>query len=57
MLTVKYAEKKNIFLIFNLAEGIALAKELNVEQAYFTHMSHQMGLHDEISAELPPEYI
>ncbi len=57
MLTVNTLRKKNIFLIFNLAEGIALAKELNVEQAYFTHMSHQMGLHDEISAELPPEYI
>ena len=30
-----------------------MAKELNVKQAYFTHISHQMGLHDEVSEELP----
>ena len=30
-----------------------MAKELNVPQAYFTHMSHQMGLHAEIESELP----
>lgn len=38
---------------FTLAEAIALADELEVEQAYFTHISHQMGLHAEVSASLP----
>lgn len=39
---------------FTLTEAIALADELEVEQAYFTHISHQMGLHGEVSASLPP---
>lgn len=39
---------------FTLLEAIALADELGVEQAYFTHISHQLGLHEEVSRELPP---
>ena len=27
--------------------------ELKPEKAYFTHISHQLGLHDEVSKELP----
>jgi len=27
--------------------------ELKPEKAYFTHISHQLGLHEEISKELP----
>lgn len=38
---------------FTLTEAIALADELGVEQAYFTHISHQLGLHSEVSGELP----
>ena len=38
---------------FNLEEGIKLAKELNVPQTYFTHLSHQMGKHEAIQSELP----
>jgi len=38
---------------YTLAEAIALADELQVPQAYFTHISHQMGLHDTTNAELP----
>lgn len=38
---------------FNLAEAIALVRELEVPQAYFTHISHQLGRHEEIEAELP----
>ncbi|MBL7698483.1 MAG: MBL fold metallo-hydrolase [Chitinophagaceae bacterium] len=40
---------------FNLQEGIAVAQRLNANQTYFTHLSHQMGLHDEVSKELPPK--
>lgn len=39
---------------FNLQEGIELAQKLNVPEAYFTHLSHQMGLHDEVNKQLPP---
>lgn len=38
---------------FTFQEAIDLAKELDVEQAYFTHISHQLGLHEQVSDELP----
>ena len=38
---------------FTLAEATALAIELGAKQTYFTHMSHQMGLHEDVCAELP----
>jgi phosphoribosyl 1,2-cyclic phosphate phosphodiesterase len=38
---------------FTLDEAVALVKELKVPRAYFTHISHQLGLHDEIESELP----
>ncbi len=39
---------------FNLEEAIALAYEINAEKTYFTHISHQLGLHAELENELPP---
>lgn len=39
---------------FTLAEALALVEELQPKQAYFTHISHQLGLHEEIEKELPP---
>lgn len=39
---------------FNLEQAIELAKELNAEKTYFTHISHQLGLHAEVQKELPP---
>jgi len=41
---------------FNLDEAIALVTELRPERAYFTHISHRLGLHQKISKQLP-EYI
>lgn len=38
---------------FNLEEGISMAKELKARQTYFTHLSHQMGLHATVQRELP----
>ncbi len=38
---------------FTLDEATALVQELNVSQAYFTHISHQLGKHDEINRQLP----
>lgn len=38
---------------FTLDEAIALVQELNVPKAYFTHVSHQLGKHEDISKELP----
>ena len=39
---------------FNLDEAVAMARELGASAAYFTHISHQLGKHADISAELPP---
>ncbi|MBK8088464.1 MAG: MBL fold metallo-hydrolase [Chitinophagaceae bacterium] len=39
---------------YNLEEAIAQVQELEVPEAYFTHISHQLGLNDEIESELPP---
>ncbi len=38
---------------FNLDEAIAMVQELKIPTAYFTHISHQLGLHDVIESELP----
>lgn len=38
---------------FNLDEALKLIEELKPEKAYFTHISHQLGLHDEVNDELP----
>ncbi len=38
---------------YSLSEAITLTKELKIPASYFTHVSHQMGLHEEVSAELP----
>ena len=38
---------------FNLQEAIDLVTELNIPSAYFTHISHQLGKHDEVNTLLP----
>lgn len=38
---------------FTLNEAVAVAREIGAEQTYFTHISHQLGLHEELNEELP----
>ncbi|MCX6275929.1 MAG: MBL fold metallo-hydrolase [Bacteroidetes bacterium] len=38
---------------FTLDEAVDFMKELAPEKGYFVHMSHQIGKHDEVNAELP----
>jgi phosphoribosyl 1,2-cyclic phosphate phosphodiesterase len=38
---------------FTLKEAIAVAHEINPETTYFTHISHQLGLHHDIERHLP----
>jgi phosphoribosyl 1,2-cyclic phosphate phosphodiesterase len=38
---------------FTLDEAIALAQELKADQTYFTHISHKLGTHRDVSAQLP----
>lgn len=46
--------KKEHVSHFNLQQAIEVVKELEIPRAYFTHVSHQLGLHKEINKELPP---
>lgn len=39
---------------FTLGEAIELAKEIGAGKTYFTHISHKLGTHREVEAELPP---
>jgi phosphoribosyl 1,2-cyclic phosphate phosphodiesterase len=38
---------------FTLSEAIETARKLNAQTTYFTHISHLMGKHEEVSKELP----
>ena len=38
---------------FTLDEAVTLVKELKIPKAYFTHISHQLGKHEDINNELP----
>jgi len=39
---------------FTLQQAIDLVERVRPERTYLTHISHQMGLHREVEAELPP---
>jgi len=38
---------------FTLDEAVDEVKEMKIPQGYFTHISHQLGKHDDVNAELP----
>jgi len=39
---------------YSLQEAVDLVQELGIPRAYFTHISHQLGLHADVNATLPP---
>lgn len=45
--------KKEHISHFNLEQAINIAQKVKAEQTFLTHISHLMGFHREISAELP----
>ena len=53
ILVVNALRKKEHISHYNLQQAIDLVEELKIPKAYFTHISHQLGLHDEINKELP----
>lgn len=53
ILVLNALRKENHLSHFTLDEAVSLAKELNIPQVYFTHISHQLGLHESINEELP----
>lgn len=38
---------------FNLQEALDFVAEIKPKRAYFTHISHRLGFHDEVSKQLP----
>lgn len=38
---------------FTLDEAIAVSRSLKIPETYFTHISHQLGLHQEVENDLP----
>ena len=53
VLVLNALRKENHLSHFTLDEAVALAQELAVPHVYFTHISHQLGLHENINGELP----
>src|SRR5215218_3911955 len=53
VLVVNALRKEKHISHYNLQEAIDLVLELEVPTAYFTHISHQLGKHQEIEKRLP----
>ena len=52
-LVINALRKEKHLSHFSLDEAIEMATQLKSAQTYFTHISHQMGLHDLVSSGLP----
>jgi phosphoribosyl 1,2-cyclic phosphate phosphodiesterase len=55
VLVVNALRKQTHISHFTLNEAIDLVEEIKIPAAYFTHISHQLGLHAVIEAELPDQ--
>lgn len=53
VLVLNALRRKQHISHFTFEEAIDLMNELKPAQGYFTHISHQLGLHKDVSAELP----
>jgi len=53
ILVLDALRKKKHVSHFTLDEALAIAKDIHPEKAYFTHISHQLGLHEEVESSLP----
>jgi phosphoribosyl 1,2-cyclic phosphate phosphodiesterase len=53
VLVINALRKTSHISHYTLAEALDLIADLKPKQAYITHISHQMGLHEEVNKELP----
>jgi phosphoribosyl 1,2-cyclic phosphate phosphodiesterase len=53
VLVLNALQKEQHISHFNLKEAVEVVKKINPAKAYFTHISHKMGLHATVSKELP----
>ena len=56
-LVINALRKEKHISHYSLREAVNLIKEISPKKSYITHISHQMGLHKEVSKELPPEIV
>lgn len=54
VLTVNALRKDPHHSHFNLDEALGFVEKVGPGEAYFTHISHHMGFHEEVEKELPP---
>ncbi len=54
VLVINALRKESHISHLTLDEAIALVQQLQPKRAYFTHISHLMGLHKEVESILPP---
>lgn len=54
ILVINALQKEKHISHFTLDEAIAFAEMIGAEQTYFTHISHRLGKHQDVSALLPP---
>lgn len=52
-LVLNALQKETHISHFTLEEAVAFAREIGAENTYFTHISHRLGKHINVSAELP----
>ena len=53
VIVINALRKEKHYSHFNLEQAVAILEELQPEHGYLTHVSHQMGLTNEVSKELP----
>ena len=53
VLVINALRKTHHISHFTLEEALELIEQIKPERAYITHLSHMMGLHAEVQAELP----
>jgi len=54
-LVINALRKEKHISHFSLREAIDFIREISPKKAFITHISHQMGYHEEVSKELPAE--
>jgi phosphoribosyl 1,2-cyclic phosphate phosphodiesterase len=52
-LVINALRKEKHISHFSLGEALDLIREISPKKAYITHIGHQMGLHKDVSAEIP----
>ena len=53
ILVVNALQRQTHISHFTLDEAVEFAEKIGAEQTYFTHISHNLGLHEEVEKELP----